>query len=263
MTKISLASDFAKEISKSLGVTEKWVDEWFDIEEDKMGFFIAKLKPKQFLDKMQFRTMCNLVRDLGGESYLQGMKTWKVPGPYAKKAQTQETKPLPSTSQDVRSKTEPSGVTPHIVSMDKSKPPELTPPEVADEKASISLEDFEQKCVLCDATTDLVLHHKRYRSSLTKNDFVVLCRPCHCKLHIGGRGRNCFSLVLPSLRGEIEVGVSFGDQIFCAFCWSSGKVEGFDGEKALLQHIYREHLDLVTVITKAENERAEEWKKLR
>jgi hypothetical protein len=85
-----LPSDFAKEIAKSLGVTDKWVDEYFEVEEDKQGFFVAKLKPKKFLENDQFRTMCALARDLGGEGYLQGMKAWKVPGPLAKKPLPQQ-----------------------------------------------------------------------------------------------------------------------------------------------------------------------------
>ena len=78
-----------------MGMTEKWVDEWFDIEEDKQGYFVAKLKPKKFLAREQFRTMCALVRDLGGENYLEGMKAWKVPGPYAKKSKPADTTSTP------------------------------------------------------------------------------------------------------------------------------------------------------------------------
>ena len=114
-----LPSDFAKEIAKSLGMMDKWVDEWFDIEEDKQGYFIAKLKPKKFLEKDQFRTICALVRDLGGEGYLQGMKAWKVPSPFAKK-------PRPSDTTSTRSKPEPqSGVAPDSLTYDKSKSPEI------------------------------------------------------------------------------------------------------------------------------------------
>lgn len=128
MAKINLPSDFAKEIAKSLGMTDKWVDEWFTVEEDKQGYFIAKLKPKKFLEKDQFRTMCALARDLGGEGYLEGMKAWKIVGPLAKKpmppADTTST-PSPTATW---SKPEPSGVTPHVVSMDKSKPSYITVP---------------------------------------------------------------------------------------------------------------------------------------
>jgi ParB family chromosome partitioning protein len=117
---VNLPSDFAKKIAKSLGMTDKWVDEWFEIDENKEGYFIAKLKPKKFLEKDQFRTLCALARDLGGEGYLQGAKAWAVPGPFAKK-------PLPSTSppSDVRSEPQPSTVTSHVVSMDKSEIPNI------------------------------------------------------------------------------------------------------------------------------------------
>jgi ParB/RepB/Spo0J family partition protein len=81
---MKLPSDFAKKIQESLGVSAKAVEQLFTVEEDKNGYFTAKLNPKQFLDKSQFKTMCALSRDLGGEGYLQGAKTWKVPGPYAK-----------------------------------------------------------------------------------------------------------------------------------------------------------------------------------
>jgi len=119
---LKLPSDFAKKISETLSMAAQSVEELFEIYEDKQGFFIAKLRPKQWLDKAQFKTMCALARDLGGEGYLQGAKAWVVPGPCAKKADTT------STPEDARSKTEPSGVTPHVVSQDKSKPPQFTVP---------------------------------------------------------------------------------------------------------------------------------------
>lgn len=83
---LKLPADFAKKISESLGMTPLGVDTLFTIEEDKQGFFVAKLKPGQFLEREQFKTMCALARDLGGEGYLQGAKAWAVPGPFAKKS---------------------------------------------------------------------------------------------------------------------------------------------------------------------------------
>jgi ParB family chromosome partitioning protein len=113
---MKLPSEFAEEIAKILGWKVDQVNETFEIEEDKQGFFVAKLKPKHFLENLQFRTMCALVRDLGGEGYLQGMKAWKVPGPYAKKSKPADTpsKPLPV-----------SGVAPDSLTYDKSKPPDI------------------------------------------------------------------------------------------------------------------------------------------
>jgi hypothetical protein len=78
-------ADFAKRLSEALGMTPIGVAELFDIEEHKQNFFVAKLKPKQFLEREQFRTMCALTQDLGGEIYLRP-KTWKVPGACAKKS---------------------------------------------------------------------------------------------------------------------------------------------------------------------------------
>lgn len=99
-----------------MGMPEKWVDEWFEVEETKEGYFVAKLKTKKFLEKDQFRTICALVRDMGGEGYLQGMKAWKIPGPLAKK-------PMPTTD---TSKPQPaSGVAPDSLTYEKSKPPEI------------------------------------------------------------------------------------------------------------------------------------------
>jgi hypothetical protein len=82
---LKLPADFALKIRESLGLSEAGFEAFFDVEEDKSGYFVAKLKPKQFLEKAQFRMLCALARDLGGEGYLQGAKAWKVPGPYVKK----------------------------------------------------------------------------------------------------------------------------------------------------------------------------------
>lgn len=152
---MKLLSDFAKKVAESLGITARGVDQLFDFSEDKQGFFVARLKPQQFLDrKDQFRTMCALVRDLGGEDYLPGTMAWKVPGPYAKKPQAPEgPKPVTTSTpsqepQDARSKpsgqgmdserayketgnaipTGPSGVAQHVVTDDKSRPPQFMVP---------------------------------------------------------------------------------------------------------------------------------------
>lgn len=98
------------------------VAEWFTLEEDKEGYFWARLKPKKFLEKPEFKTMCALARDLGGEEYVQGALAWAVPGPCAKKAEST------STPEDARSKTEPSGVTLRSVTDDKSRPPQFMVP---------------------------------------------------------------------------------------------------------------------------------------
>jgi len=126
---LKLPSDFAKKISETLGMAGQSVEELFEIYEDKEGFFIAKLRPKQWLDKAQFKTMCALARDLGGEGYLQGAKAWMVPGPCAKKAESTSTpedaRSKPSEGSRPEAKKEPSGVRPNIPSDDKRKPVEI------------------------------------------------------------------------------------------------------------------------------------------
>jgi len=82
MPKLELPIHFADHIAKALGWPIRQVKEWFDFEEDKQGFFTAILKPKLFLSEADFKTMCRLTRDLGGE-YVQGQRVWRVPGPYA------------------------------------------------------------------------------------------------------------------------------------------------------------------------------------
>jgi ParB/RepB/Spo0J family partition protein len=130
---LGLPSDFAKKIRETLGLTEEGVNLLFEFEEDKQGYFVAKLKPKQFLEKIQFKTLCALARDLGGEGYLQGAKAWKVPGPYAQEAAEKpsgQAMDSPATYKEAGSVLpgEPSGVTPHVIALDKSKQPQTTVP---------------------------------------------------------------------------------------------------------------------------------------
>jgi ParB/RepB/Spo0J family partition protein len=122
MTKLSLPSDFAKLIAETLSMTDQGVEEYFDVSEDKEGFFWAKLKPKKFLDTSQFKAMCALARGLGGEGYLMGAKAWTIPGPCVK-VSPQAKAPLPSASKpsDARSISDQ-------LKFDKSKPPYFTVP---------------------------------------------------------------------------------------------------------------------------------------
>lgn len=80
--------EFAEKIAETFNVKLHFIDEFFDVDEDKDGFFYARLKAKKFLDKAQFRALCALARDLGGEGYLQGAKAWRVPGPLYKSARS-------------------------------------------------------------------------------------------------------------------------------------------------------------------------------
>jgi len=132
---LKLPSDFAQKIAECFGMTAQGVDQLFDFSEDKQGFFWARLKPKKFLEKPEFKTMCVLARDLGGEDYLQGAKAWKIPGPLAKRVDTTS---IPGPAGDARSKPsegprpearkEPSGVAPKVLTEDKSRPPQFTVP---------------------------------------------------------------------------------------------------------------------------------------
>jgi len=84
--------EFAEKIVETLAIKAEEVGDLFNIDEDKQGYFVATLYPKKFLNKEQFKMMCALVKDLGGEGYLQGAKSWMVPGPLAKKSPT----PIPA-----------------------------------------------------------------------------------------------------------------------------------------------------------------------
>ena len=129
---MKLPSDFGNEISKALNWKLEQVAEWFTLEEDKEGYFWARLKPKKFLDKPEFKTMCALARDLGGEGYLQGAKAWMVPGPCAKKAEStsapEDARSKPSEGPRPEAKKEPSAVAPAVLTEDKSRPPQFMVP---------------------------------------------------------------------------------------------------------------------------------------
>ena len=58
------------------------MEETFDVSEDKQGNIIARLQPKKWLDQAQFRMLCALARDLGGD-YVKEKREWRVPGPMA------------------------------------------------------------------------------------------------------------------------------------------------------------------------------------
>jgi hypothetical protein len=97
--------EFAEKIGQSLSLKTEQIDELLLIDEDKEGYFVATLYPKKFLNKEQFRMICGLVKDLGGEGYLQGAKAWKVPGPMAKTSPKPISESVPKAS--VGSETSP------------------------------------------------------------------------------------------------------------------------------------------------------------
>lgn len=90
--------EFAEKIVESLAIKAEEVGDLFNIDEDKQGYFVATLYPKKFLNKEQFKMMCTLTKDLGGEGYLQGAKAWKIPGPMAKKSPTPTQEETPKAS---------------------------------------------------------------------------------------------------------------------------------------------------------------------
>ena len=132
---MKLPSDFAKKIAETLGMTARGVEEFFEVYEDREGYFIAKPKPlTRWIDTPQFSAMCTLARSLGGD-YAKGARAWKVPGPFAKKGVTTST---PEPVENARSKLpeglkpeakkEPSGVAPAVLAEDKSRPPQFMVP---------------------------------------------------------------------------------------------------------------------------------------
>jgi ParB/RepB/Spo0J family partition protein len=91
LSTLKLPSDFATKIAETINWKLAIIDDFFEISEDKEGYFWAKLRPKKFLDKPDFSALCKLTRTLGGEDYLQGARAWKIPGPYVKKPAKPET----------------------------------------------------------------------------------------------------------------------------------------------------------------------------
>ncbi|MCJ7767243.1 ParB/RepB/Spo0J family partition protein [Candidatus Bathyarchaeota archaeon] len=122
---LKLPRDFAKKIGEVLCVQDQGVDALFEFSETKEGYFIAQLKPKQFLDKAQFRTMCALARDLGGEGYIEGAKAWKIPGPFVKKSSEV---PLVPETDFLASPKVPGNAIPTVPLGDKNKWPFLMLP---------------------------------------------------------------------------------------------------------------------------------------
>jgi len=114
MVKLEIVTDFVKQICKALGIPEGKVEDYFEVDEDEQGWFYAKKHAKKWLETSEFKAMCALARDLGGE-YVKHEQMWKVPSEYVKQQAPAQEAP----------QTQPSGVTPHSVSMDKSKPPDL------------------------------------------------------------------------------------------------------------------------------------------
>jgi len=84
LTELKLPSDFSKLIAKTLGISESRIENLFDLSENKEGWFIARKLPKVWLETDQFKAMCNLAREYGGD-YNKAEQTWRVPGPYIKK----------------------------------------------------------------------------------------------------------------------------------------------------------------------------------
>jgi ParB family chromosome partitioning protein len=77
--------DFTRLIAETLDFKEEAIPEWFNIEEAKDGYFVAILQKGKWLGDLQFKALCVLMRDLKGD-YVKGAKTFRGPGPFAKKS---------------------------------------------------------------------------------------------------------------------------------------------------------------------------------
>jgi len=84
--------DVAKKLAEGLNWKLVRVEDVFEIEEDKQGFFVVTLKAKKFLDTPDFKAVCALTRSLGGDGeYAKITRSWKLPGVLAKKGSQQAT----------------------------------------------------------------------------------------------------------------------------------------------------------------------------
>lgn len=79
MPKLEVPSDLAEHFAKALGWKMQLVNEIFDFEEEKDGYFIARIKRKNALSTIDFKTLCSLSRDLGGD-YVKGTGKFRIPG---------------------------------------------------------------------------------------------------------------------------------------------------------------------------------------
>jgi ParB/RepB/Spo0J family partition protein len=125
MPKLEVPRGFARVIAETLGAKIENVEEYFTVDKDKQGYFTAKLQPKKWLDLAQFKMLCAVARDYGGD-YVKETRTWRIPGPYAKKPQAPEG-PAPESPTSVTMSTPAGSVAPDSVKYDKSKPPEPGP----------------------------------------------------------------------------------------------------------------------------------------
>ena len=115
MAKLELPKDFVEYIWKGLGWIMPTVEEAFEFTEDKQGHFIAQLKQGRSLNLTDFKTVCAVAKDLGGD-YVRGKRRWVIPGPCVKK----EEAPAGSQPESAPEK-EPT---------EESKPPEPESPRV-------------------------------------------------------------------------------------------------------------------------------------
>lgn len=172
MSNVETPLEFAEKISQSLGLKPEEVDDLFNIDEDRDGYFVASLYPKKFLNKEQFKMMCALVKDLKGEGYLQGAKSWKIMGPMAKKSPTVLPSDLP-TEKSVP--TTVSTAVPTTVSTESSQPlvlkvnpkydailPRLSKEEFDALKTSIK-DEGQHFSIIINEDSEILDGHHRYR----------------------------------------------------------------------------------------------------
>jgi len=91
---------FIVSIAEAINIPESKVEDYFKVGEAKDGYFFAVKHEKKWLETNEFKAMCALARDLGGD-YIKEEFTWRVPGPLAKK---QPSAPQPQSRSEEPSK---------------------------------------------------------------------------------------------------------------------------------------------------------------
>jgi ribosomal protein L34E len=114
-------------------------------------------------------------------------------------------------------------------------------------KKDFDLKEFpDQRCMICDSTENLVVHHKRYGSNLTKEkDFLVVCDKCHRKIH--GIRSLSFAQIIYLKNTKRDIAWAFPKSILCKICVDSkdSKVLFFPTELAFDLHFMEAHPEIL------------------
>jgi len=115
---LKLPTDWAKVIAQALNVSEVNVESLFEVGEDKQGWFYAKRRKSAWLELNQFKALCSVAKDYGGE-YSKPENSWRVPGPYVKRQEQAATsmplpggESIPAVKQSITKEIPPSQPTP-------------------------------------------------------------------------------------------------------------------------------------------------------